>query len=99
MKIVWAPLAVDRMEEAVRFIARDKPDAARSWAEQLLARVDRLARFPESGRIVPELDRDDIREIVHVSHRIIYRVVGSEVRIVTVRHAARLVDEDELRGS
>ncbi len=99
MKIVWAPLAVDRMEEAVRFIAQDKPDAARSWAEQLLARVDQVAQFPESGRIVPELGRDDIREIVHGSHRVIYRLAGGEIRILTVRHTARLIDEDELEGS
>lgn len=96
MKIVWAPLALERMEEAVRFVARDKPGAARRWAEQLLLRVDRLAEFPESGRVVPEIDRDDIREIVHASHRVIYRVLDREVRIMTVRHAARLLDEEEL---
>jgi len=98
MKIIWAPLALDRMEEAVRFIARDKPGAAHRWAEQLLKRIDRLAQHPESGRVVPGLDRDDIREIIYASHRVIYRVASAEVRILTVRHSARLLDEDELRS-
>ncbi len=99
MKTIWAPLAVERLEEEVRFIAQDKPEAARRWAEQLLEHLDRVAEFPRSGRMVPELGREDIREIVHGSHRIIFRIVDDEVRILTIRHVARLLDEEELKGS
>jgi plasmid stabilization system protein ParE len=96
MKIVWAPLAIERVEEAMQFITRDKPEAGRRWAEQLLVRVEGLTTHPESGRIVPDLDRTDLREIIYVSHRVIYRIVDEEVRILTIRHCARLLDESEL---
>ncbi len=99
MKIIWAPLAVERLEEEVRFIAQDKPEAAHRWTEQLLEHLDQVAAFPRSGRTVPELGREDIREIVHGSHRIIYRIVSDEVRVLAVRHLARLLDEEELQGS
>jgi len=89
-------LAVERMEEAVRFIARDKPEAARRWAMRLLDRVERLAAFPASGRVVPELGRSEVRELIHESHRVIYRIGKDAVRVLTVRHVAQLLDADEL---
>ena len=36
------------------------------------ARIERLSRFPQSGRLVPELRRADIREIIHGGYRVIY---------------------------
>jgi len=31
MRIVWSPLAVQRLWEATEYIARDKPGAAERW--------------------------------------------------------------------
>ncbi len=57
--------------------------------------VDRLERFPLSGSIVPELRREEFREILLKKYRIIYRVRSEErVEIVTVHHGARLLDLD-----
>jgi plasmid stabilization system protein ParE len=41
------------------------------------------------GRIVPEIDREDIRELLIQRHRIIYRLLPDEVEILTVHHGAR----------
>lgn len=48
-------LAIDRAEEEAAFIARDKPEAAQRWLEDLFTAVDRLETFPEAGPIVPEI--------------------------------------------
>jgi plasmid stabilization system protein ParE len=55
--------------------------------------TDRLSQFPRSGRIVPELGRDDIREVIVQSYRVIYRLRGDEVEILTVHHSARRLDD------
>lgn len=54
MKVEWSPLALDRVSEIARYIAKDNPDAAERWVNELFDAVERLADFPESGRIVPE---------------------------------------------
>ncbi|HMP07338.1 MAG TPA: type II toxin-antitoxin system RelE/ParE family toxin [Lacipirellulaceae bacterium] len=46
--------------------------------------------FPEAGRIVPELDRADVREVLIGSYRIVYLVGSDVVHILTVFHGARL---------
>jgi len=60
MRVVWSPLAVARVREAAEYIARDKPGAAKDWAEGVFRRVDQLTDFPTSGRVVPELGRKDL---------------------------------------
>ena len=98
MRIVWAPLALDRVEEAVDYIARHRPAAAVRYAENLFARVELLAKSPTQGRVVPEIRRQNIREIQHQGYRVIYRVDDKKVVILTVRHSRRRLDHEELRG-
>ena len=59
-------------------------------AQRLIAAVDRLALFPQSGRIVPEVADPLIREMIQGSYRIVYRLIRQELHILTVHHAARL---------
>ena len=51
MKIVWSPLAIERAYEQAVYIAQDRPQAALKWLDGLFSVVERLVRFPESGRI------------------------------------------------
>ena len=55
MKVVWSPLALERLREAAAFIARDKPGASARWAANAFDAVAALAELPRSGRVVPEL--------------------------------------------
>jgi plasmid stabilization system protein ParE len=96
MKIIWSPLAIERMTEFVDFISRDKPKAAEKWAREAFARVEQLTSFPDSGRIVPEVERQDIRELIYGNYRIIYRVADDELTILTARHSRQLLDVEEL---
>ena len=96
MRLVWAPLADRQVDEVLAYIAADDLAAASRWLEDLLERVAALRRFPDSGRVVPELGRDEIRELLLGSYRVIYRHRGDLVEIAVIRHQARHFDEDEL---
>lgn len=74
MKIVWSPLALERVEEIAQYIAEDKSAAAIKWVNELFTTVERLADFPESGRIVPGVGAHRIREILFGAYRVIYSV-------------------------
>ncbi len=65
ISIVWTDQAIDDVEAIRTFIARDSAWCAASVVEQILDVVDRLARFPFSGRVVPELQNEAIREVIH----------------------------------
>jgi plasmid stabilization system protein ParE len=92
VRVSWSPLADEQVDEVIAYIAADDRVAALAWLEELLERAASLVRFPDSGRAVPELQRDDMRELLVGSYRVIYRRKADVVEIATIRHGARLLD-------
>ena len=90
MKIIWSPLAIDRVAEIAEYIAQDSPNSAKKWVKSTFQVVERLEKFPKSGRIVPEIMQDDFREIIYGNYRIIYRLQTEIVSILTVRHGRQI---------
>jgi plasmid stabilization system protein ParE len=92
VKLVWSPLADEQVDAVVAYIAADDQAAALTWLEQLLDCVASLVHFPDVGRVVPELRRNDMRELIVGSYRVIYRRKADVVEIATIQHGARLLD-------
>lgn len=76
MSVRWSLLALRRMSEVVDYISRDRPEAARKWADGVFAAVGQLERFPGQGRVVPEVGRPSIRELIHGEYRVILQSPG-----------------------
>ena len=97
-KIIWSLQARDDLREIALFIAADNPTAAESFGLRLMARTDSLADFPRLGRVVPEADDENIREIILRPYRIIYQVLPAQqvVAIARIWHGAR--GEPEIPG-
>ncbi|WHZ17677.1 MAG: Death on curing protein, Doc toxin [Nitrospira sp.] len=90
MTLLWTRRALADVQAIKQFIAKDSPHAAKLVTQRLVAAVDRLILFPQSGRIVPELADPQIREVVQGSYRIVYRLIEKQVHILTIHHTARL---------
>jgi plasmid stabilization system protein ParE len=63
-QVTWTPQALDDLDAICLFIARDAPQVAAVFADRAFRATDRLADYPRSGRIVPELEVENIREII-----------------------------------
>ena len=88
--LYWTKRAQDDLSAISAFISRDSRHYAAVVVRRLLAAVDRLRDFPESGRSVPEFADPAVREVVRTPYRIVYRVVSKqEVHVITVHHSAR----------
>ena len=96
MKIVWSPLALERIGEIAEYIARDKASAASEWVESVFAKAAKLVSFPENGRVVPEIKRADIREILFGNNHILYRIRKNQAAILTVRHGKQILSMADL---
>jgi plasmid stabilization system protein ParE len=96
VRLAWSDRALARACETARYIAADDPAAAVRWVEGLFDSAARLADFPESGRLAPELEDRSVRELVYGAYRVFYRVDAGTVLILTVRHASQLLREDEV---
>ena len=95
--VVWTRPALDSLLEIVWHIQSDKPSAAIHFASAIKNKVARLARFPQSGRLVPEFPSSGLRELLIGDYRVIYRFATQPaiVEILTVRHGARLIEKTE----
>lgn len=91
-QIVWDPVALEHLDGIANWIAKDSPAAAHRLVQRIFKRMERLELFPLSGGFIAEDDRQIYREIIQGNYRVIYRVAGDTVFIVTVYHAARLLD-------
>jgi len=89
-RIRWSPRAADDLEAIYQFIARDSEHYARLTVARLVHAVGRLAKFPRSGRVVPEVGHRSLREIIDPPYRIVYRVASDDtVEVVTVFRTSR----------
>jgi plasmid stabilization system protein ParE len=86
MKIIWTPLALERLQTIADYIARDNPQAAIQWVDAVFDKTELLAANPNLGRSVPELDKPEFRELIFGNYRIIYRKDPTAIWILTVRH-------------
>lgn len=90
-RVVWTPRARIRLASHLRTIRENAGAAvAADWGNRLLHAPDALARHPKLGRMVPEVGREDIRELTVPPYRILYRLRESTCLILTVRHARQL---------
>ena len=73
--------------------------AAEKWATGVFDLVEKLLGSPLRGRPVPEVGREEIRELLYGNYRIIYRFDEPDsISVLTVRHARRPLDLSEIEG-
>ena len=95
-EIYWTLQARDDLRAIRAHIARDAPATASAYVRAVRNSVERLRRFPKSGQVVPEIGREEIREIFHGSYRLIYRVSHKRLEMLAVFHSAQVLRDMEL---
>lgn len=97
MKIEWSPLSIQRIHEISDYIAQDNVDAAIKWIKLIIDSVEKLDDFPEIRRKVPEVNRQDIREILIKNYRIIYRLQKNKISILSVQHGRQILPDSDIK--
>ncbi|MEJ2186371.1 MAG: type II toxin-antitoxin system RelE/ParE family toxin [Gemmatimonadota bacterium] len=89
-RLRWTEQAVEDLSAIRDYIHRDSPRYAQLVIENLIDHAEKAADFPNAGRVVPELGREDLREVIVGSYRIVYRVTEIAVTILTIFRSSRL---------
>jgi plasmid stabilization system protein ParE len=98
LRIFWTERAKARLRDILDVIAFDNQDAARNLARKVFQSVDRLAEFPLSGRVVPELEGSPFRERVVPPCRVIYLIRDDTLVVLVVIRAERMLVPDLLEA-
>lgn len=87
--IVWTTTAWEDLDRIAKFIARDSRNYAASFVREVRDASRSLESLAERGRWVPELKRPDIRELIVLSHRLVYKVDAEQILILGLIHCAQ----------
>ncbi len=93
MKLRWSERSINDLIAIQKYIAQDNPQTAKKWVAKLRQRTRRAAETALAGRIVPEFNQKDIREIFLGNYRIVYRVDNDNngILVLTVFEGHRLL--------
>jgi addiction module RelE/StbE family toxin len=97
MKLVWTKEALISLQEIEYFISQDNPQKAIDFVNRLISKAERIVDNPKSGRIVPELSIEQIREVIFKNYRIVYLIKKKSIDILTVFEGHRLLRVNEIR--
>ncbi|MDD2899896.1 MAG: type II toxin-antitoxin system RelE/ParE family toxin [Desulfuromonadaceae bacterium] len=99
MSVTWSREAGENLLDIEDFIARDSLERAVRFVDALIDHTEAiLADNPRSERTVPEIGSHDIRELTYQGYRIVYRLNGDRIDILTVFEGHRLLRLNESGG-
>jgi len=92
VEVIWTIQSIEDIENIAEYIAKDSERYAQVQVQDFFEATKALEEFPKSGRIVPELNNKDIREIFVGFYRVIYHLSSKErIEVLAVHHSYRLL--------
>jgi toxin ParE1/3/4 len=88
-QVTWTEPALNDLDEIAQYIALNNLVAAKNLVEKVFTAVDRLADHPESGRVPPEIDYFNYREVIVNPCRVFYKIKDSDIYILYVMRQER----------
>ncbi|URM16324.1 type II toxin-antitoxin system RelE/ParE family toxin [Vibrio splendidus] len=88
-EVIWSEAALSDLNDIAEYIALENLVAAKQLVQNVFDKVERLVDFPESGRLPPEPDHLNYREVVVNPCRVFYKQEGDKVYILFVMRAER----------
>ena len=89
MIVVITAAAEADLESVADWIAKDNPQRAVSFIEELRGSCETLADSPLGFPLVPRYAQIGIRRKIHGNYLIFYRVFGDRIEILHILHGAR----------
>jgi toxin ParE1/3/4 len=94
MNVHWTDNAIEHLAKIYEYIALNSPTYAKKMVDKITRRSSQIADSPFSGRMVPEYQAHDIRELIEKSYRIIYCIKQDQIDVLAAIHGARLMPEE-----
>ncbi len=94
--VFWTKIAQDDLIEIIDYIASDSINNAEILFQNIKNQSMKLEKFPERGRIVPELKFHNInnyQELIIDPWRLIYRIEDNKIYIIALFDGRRNLED------
>ncbi|HAK47438.1 MAG TPA: plasmid stabilization protein [Spirochaeta sp.] len=95
MEIIWTKTARNDLNEIVEYIANDSVEIALKKYFEIRESTKQLNKFPEQGRIIPELKNENLirfREIIISPWHLMYKIENKKFYIMAVIDGRRNIE-------
>ncbi len=86
MKVEWTDAALEQLWAIHEYIAQNSLEYAQRVVDRITRRSQQIGSFPLSGRVVPEYQSPQIREVFEGPYRIIYYIKPDQIDVLAVIH-------------
>ena len=97
LKIFWTENAIQDLLSIKEFISQDSVKRAEQWVLELYAAGEGLDNLSHRGRIVPEFNQDNLRELLIENYRLVYRIKPTVIEIITVFEGHRQLKKKDVK--
>lgn len=98
VEVRWTLQAIEDINSIAEYIAKDSLRYAKIQTERFFDTTEILLTKPSVGRIVPEIKKANIRELILGNYRIIYKIISTKrIDILTIHHSARRIPKSKLK--
>jgi toxin ParE1/3/4 len=94
--VTWSKPAEKDLKQIFAYIARDSIFYAKKVVKNIVEKSMSLESSPRRGRMVPEINDPDIREIFIYSYRLMYQISPDNIYILGVIHGKRDFTPDDI---
>jgi len=92
VKIKFSESAFDDLEKINEYYEEQGvPHIGINFVSEIIEHVETLIDNPKIGRIVPEFNSEDIRELIHIPFRIVYILESKVIYVVRIWRSERLL--------
>ena len=89
MEVIFTDRFLTWVEECTDYIALDHAPTAIEWGEGVFEHCEQLRTQPDSGRMISEFNRPEIKELIHGNYRLVYELKPDRVDMLTIWHTLR----------
>lgn len=89
VKVEWSKTANNDLIQIYSYIYENSTYYSTKTISEIIAKTDNLEKFPFMGRKTPEYNRENERELIYKSYRIIYGIKSDKIFIRRIWHSAR----------
>ncbi len=96
-QINWTPQADADIENIIDFLSSQSESYAKIQVQRIFDKIELLTAMPRMGRVVPELNYQNVREIIVGPFRIAYHIVSkNRIDILTIHHSSTPLNIEDL---
>lgn len=92
----WSGHALSQLRCIHDLIAQDSPFYAKRVTEAPVQKTAVLEELPRVGRVVPELDEENVHELPLYSYRILYEIRPAGIAVLAVIHKRQNLQEEDV---